>query len=275
MFTRSSKYKRIIDLLGIKKPLVILDIETTGPVISTDKIIEIAYLKVWDNGMIKRDDIYFDPEMPIGSESITIHGITNEALDGRPIFRDKAQELFDIFNDCYYGGYNVLNFDLPILRREFVRVGMDFEYKHGQVIDSKEIFNYMEPKNLSAAYIHYCRKKMKQKHQQNALADTEAAAEIMLCQIEKYNEMMNVEFIENIYGGEKDLYRDNSEKFYWYHGKTYFAFSKYKDRLLADIVNDDPEFLRWILTANFSEETKGIIRMALKNNKNKKNTGNG
>lgn len=263
MFFKGSKFSKIVEILGLDKPLVIFDIETTGPLISTDKIVEIAYLKIWNNGKVQKDDIFLNPSMPIGEESTTIHGMTNGALQDKPAFRDKAQELFAIFNDCYYGGYNIINFDLPILRREFLRVGMDFEYKHDHIIDSKEIFRYLEPKNLSAAYSHYCRRQLNRKQRHSALADAETAAEIMLAQAEKYQEMLDIKFIEKVYQTDNDVFRDNSEKFYWHRGKTYFSFSKYKDRLLYDIVKEDPEFLHWILTANFSEETKGIIRVAL------------
>jgi DNA polymerase III subunit epsilon len=163
MFFKSNKFAKIAEILNLDKPLVVFDIETTGPKISTDKIIEIAYLKYWSNGRVKEDNIFLNPEMSIGQEAGTVHGINSEDLKTKPRFKDKAQELFDIFNDCYYGGFNIINFDLPLLRREFVRVGMDFEYSTDRIIDAKEIFRFLEPKNLSAAYRHYCRQEIKEK----------------------------------------------------------------------------------------------------------------
>ena len=106
MFLKGSKFNKIIEVLDLDKPLIVFDLETTGPMISTDKIIEIAYLKVWRNGVSKRDDIFLNPEMSISEEASTVHGLTSELLQDKPRFKDKAQELFDIFNDCYYGGFN-------------------------------------------------------------------------------------------------------------------------------------------------------------------------
>ncbi len=268
MFLKGSKFNKIIEVLDLDKPLIVFDLETTGPMISTDKIIEIAYLKVWRNGVSKRDDIFLNPEMSISEEASTVHGLTSELLQDKPRFKDKAQELFDIFNDCYYGGFNIVNFDLPILRREFVRVGMDFEYTNKQIIDTKEIFRYLEPKNLSAAYSHYCHKEIKQKP--GAMGDAEIAAEVLFEQVEKYKDLMDKKFIQKIYLYEDNAYKDSSQKFYWHKGKTHLSFSKYKDKSLSEVAEKDPEFLKWMLAGNFSNECKSIIRRALENNNKKR-----
>jgi DNA polymerase III subunit epsilon len=267
MFFKGSKFSKIVEILGLDKPLVIFDIETTGPLISTDKIIEIAYLKIWGNDKVKREDIYINPEMPIGKEAGTVHGLTDDNLVGKPTFHDKAQELFDVFNNCYYGGFSIVNFDLPILRREFVRIGMDFEYTAEQIIDAREIFRYLEPKNLAAAYVHYCHKEIKQKP--GAMGDTEITAEVLLAQMEKYQDLMQLDFVKKIYYPAGEAYRDNSQKFYWHKGETYFSFSQYKDQRVTEVAGTDPEFLRWMMTADFSNETKAIIKQALAKDKSK------
>ncbi|MCX6796050.1 MAG: 3'-5' exonuclease [Candidatus Falkowbacteria bacterium] len=267
MFFKGSKFSKIVEILGLDKPLVVFDIETTGPNISTDKIIEIAYLKVWANGRAKEEDIFLNPEMPIGQEASIVHGLNYEDLQDKPRFKDKAQELFAIFNDCYYSGFNIINFDLPVLRREFIRVGMDFEYKVGQIIDTKEIFKFLEPKNLSAAYTHYCHKEIEQKP--GAMADAEIAAEVLLSQVKKYRDLMAMDFIQKIYQPPEDAYKDSSQKFYWRKGETYLSFSQYKDQPLAKVAETDPDFLAWMLTANFSNEAKSIIRLILKKRQHK------
>jgi len=91
MFIIGSKFSRIMEILKLDKPLVIFDIETTGPNISIDKIVEIAYIKIWENGKMKRDDIYINPEVTIGKEVSAIHGLDNENLKDRPTFQQKSQ----------------------------------------------------------------------------------------------------------------------------------------------------------------------------------------
>jgi DNA polymerase III subunit epsilon len=107
--------------LKLSKPLVIFDLETTGLVLSMDKIIEVAYIKIMPNGRILKDNLFLNPEMEISKEASEVHGITDADVANMPTFRDKAKEMWDVFNDCYYGGFNVVNFDLPMLKREFIR----------------------------------------------------------------------------------------------------------------------------------------------------------
>jgi DNA polymerase-3 subunit epsilon len=257
-------YKKIHRYLALDKPLVVFDIETTGLNLSSDKIVELAYIKIWDNGRMKQDDMILDPEIKIGLESIAVHGIRNRDVKGKPKFRDRVQELWDVFHDCYYSGFNIINFDLPILRREFIRIGMDFEYSTKQIIDSREIFLKMVPRTLSSTYEYFCHKKFKEWH--TALNDTEASLEILVKQLEKYKEIRDWEFINKIHKSEEDEYSDGTLKFYWLRGEAYFAFSKYRDRRLKDIAREDPEFLEWILSADFSEEVKNIVEKALEKN---------
>lgn len=268
MFARSNKLRKIYKILNLDKPLVIFDVETTGKGISSDKIVEIAYMKISKDFVVKKDDIFLNPEIQIPDEATAVHGINNKAVKGKPTFKDKSQELWDIFNNCYYGGFNVLSFDLPVLRREFVRVGMDFEYSSSNIIDSKKIYKYMTPRTISSAYEHYFRKEYRE--ERNAASNTEAVAGILLKQLEKYKEVCDKDFINKIHEVEGDsIASDNVRKFYWRDGETIFAFSKYKDQPLLEVAAKDPKFLKWILSADFSDETKSIIKKAMKEAKNK------
>ncbi len=253
--------QQINKLIKLDKPLVVFDLETTGLSIGIDRIIEIAYLKIMPKGVIFRGNIFLNPEIEVPQEVIVIHGLTNEFLADKPTFKEKAQEIFEIFNGCYYGGYNILNFDLLLLRREFIRVGMDFDYTKAKIIDAKTIFHYMEPRTLSAAYKFYLDKEYKDSH--SALADVEATAEIISKQLKKYHQIRNWDFIYKIQHTSDDRYVDNERKFYWRYGEAYFAFSKYKDQPLATVAQKEPNFLEWILTADFSDETKDIVKNAL------------
>jgi len=254
--------KKINKLLNIDKPLVIFDIDTTGLVISRDKIVRLAYTKLWPNGRAKSDLYVFDPEIKIEPEASSVHGIYDEDVRGKPKFRKKCQEVWEIFNDSYYGGHNILSFDLPIIRREFIRCGIDLEYSNSQIIDTRVIFQTMVPRSLGATYEFYLRKKYRQAHSTQSELDT--VVEILASQLTKYKEVRDVEFIKtaNENFGE-EVYVDDSRKFYWKDGEAYFAFSKYQGMPLAGIAKHDPEFLHWIMEADFSEETKMVVKKAL------------
>lgn len=257
-----NKYKVIFDQLDLDKPVIIFDLETTGLIMTMDRIVELAYIKIFPNGKVVKEDIYLNPEMKISEESMAVHGITDEQVAGQPTFKDRAQEFWDIFANCYYSGFNVISFDLPLLKREFVRVGMDFEYSSEDIIDSKTIYHEMEKRTLSAAYKFYCGKEHVDAH--NALADVEVTAEILTKQIEMYKDILDSEYIKKIHGNSNmDRFVDGDRKFYWRDGEAFFAFSKFKDNPLKKVAETEPGFLNWMLGADFSEQTKEIIRKAL------------
>jgi hypothetical protein len=97
------------------------------------------------------------------------------------------------------------------------------------------------------------------------LADAEATLEILCAQVLKYgngDEALNAlgcfNYKESLdfYGGEK--------RFRWWNGELYPLFGKYAKKLsLQDIVRKDPDYLRWILTKDFSDEVKDLIEEAL------------
>lgn len=250
-------FKHILEITKLDKPLVIFDLETTGLALAYDRIIELAFVKIMPNGRVLEKDLFFNPEIDIPSEVTAIHGLTNTDLDDKPLFRNQVQEVWDIFNDCYYGGFNVANFDLPMLRREFLRSGYDFNFTKKQIIDSKIIYHAMEPRDLSAAYKYYCRKELINAH--SALADVHATVEILDQQLAKYD----YQLIRQIGEAPDDRYVDEEKRFYWRSGEAYLNFSKHKDRPLADVVKTDSGFLRWIMGADFSLETKKIVELAL------------
>jgi len=255
------KIKKIIDLIFLEKPLVVFDLETTGLSVNLDRIVEIAYLKIMPNGQMLKGDWLLNPEMKIPAEALAIHGISDDKVKEAPTFKEKAGELYEIFNDCAYSGFNVFGYDLPMLKREFLRAGKDFDYANAKVIDAKVIYHCMEPRTLAAAYKFYCKKEHKEAH--NALADVEATAKILAKQLEKYEEARDWDFIYKIHHSADDRFVDNDRKFYWRSGEAYFAFSKHKDRPLEEIAKVDRGFLEWIISADFSEETKDIVRKAL------------
>ncbi|MDD4901387.1 MAG: 3'-5' exonuclease [Patescibacteria group bacterium] len=252
---------KITKLIKLDKPLVIFDLETTGLSVVMDRMVEIAYVKIMPDGKILKGDLLINPEMSIPQEAVAVHGISDDKVKNQPTFKAKAEELWEIFKDSYYSGFNVLSYDLPLLKREFLRAGLDFDYAQARVIDAKIIYHFMEPRTLSAAYKFYCQKEHADAH--NALADVEVTAEILQSQLKKYEQIRDWDFLYKIHHADSERFVDNERKFYWRGGQAHFAFSKHRDRALGEVVKTDPGFLQWILEADFSEETKEIVRKAL------------
>lgn len=270
MRNKDKMAEEINGLLKLDRPLVFFDLETTGLAMNMDKIIELAYVKVFPgDGLIQKDDIFINPEIPISKESSAIHGIKDEDVAMMPTFKEKAQDIYEIFKNCYYSGFNVNGFDLPFLKREFLRVGIDFEYTNDDIVDAKQIFHYMEPRTLTAAYKFYCEKELVDAH--SAIADVEATVEVFISQLKKYSEVRDWEFIKKIHSADLEKFVDNDRKFYWRDGVAHFAFSKHKDKKLEEVAATEPGFLNWIIQSDFSDETKEIVMKALKGEFPKKN----
>ena len=253
--------KKIPQLLNLPAPLIVFDLETTGLMVEKDRIVELAYIIITPDGSISDADLFFNPEIIIPEEASAIHKITDQQVANAPFFREKAGELFNIFNNNYIAGYNVLNFDLPMIKNEFARAGINFEYTPDKVIDSQVIYNYMHPRTLSAAYKHYCGKEHTDAH--SALADVSATAEVILGQLEKHEQIRDMSFLKKIQDHRGERFVDSEKKFFWRNGHACFNFSKYKGELLIDVARQNPGFLQWILNADFSPQTKEIINSAL------------
>ena len=73
--------------IQLQRPIVFLDLETTGLNLVTDRVVEIAMLKVMPDGSRVMKRKLVNPEMPIPKEVSEIHGITNEMVKDAPKFR--------------------------------------------------------------------------------------------------------------------------------------------------------------------------------------------
>jgi DNA polymerase-3 subunit epsilon len=110
-------------ILPLDRPLVVFDTETTGTNPRSDRIVEIACVKVHPDGRRETWHKRVNPGIPIPSSSTAIHGIGDADVTGQPRFADIAGEL-GAFLGCDLGGYNITGFDLPVLRTEFLRAAL-------------------------------------------------------------------------------------------------------------------------------------------------------
>ena len=79
--------------LQLKKPIVFLDLETTGVNVGADRIVEIALLKVYPNGNKDSKCMRINPTIPIPLEASKIHGIYDKDISECPTFQDAAKDI--------------------------------------------------------------------------------------------------------------------------------------------------------------------------------------
>ena len=163
--------------LNLKNPLVFFDLETTGTNITTDRIVEISYLKVMPNGEEVSKTYLVNPEMHIPEQASQVHGIYDNDVADCPTFKELAKVLAREFEGCDLAGYNSNRFDIPLLAEEFERVGVNIDLSKRKFVDVQVIFHKMEQRTLSAAYKFYCKKDLENAH--SADADTRATYEVL------------------------------------------------------------------------------------------------
>ncbi|MCA9405306.1 MAG: 3'-5' exonuclease [Candidatus Omnitrophica bacterium] len=249
--------------MKLTNDLVVLDLETTGPWVEMDRIIEIAMVKRTVQGEEKIFDQRVNPEMPIPQVVQELTGIRDEDVKNAPRFVEIAKNILEFLEGADLAGFNVERFDLPLLAREMNTAGLQFNWRERRVYDAQKVFHINEKRDLSAAYKFYCHKELDNAH--SALADTRATLDVLSSQVEKYGEGSDeLEVLAQYNYKQHSEFYDDERKFRWWNGKLYMMFGKYaKKYSLQEVVQKDRGYLEWILSANFSQEIKTLVEEAL------------
>jgi len=252
-----------MSVMKISRPLVVFDLETTGTWVEKDKIIEIGMIKHLPDGSKESYVKRVNPGMHIPEAVSKITGMRDEDVKDAPFFREIAPEVIAFLGDCDIGGFNIERFDIPLLEREMIEAGLKFERGNRVIYDAQKIYNIHEKRNLTAAYKFYCDKALNNAH--SAFNDAEATLKILTEQVNKYG--TPEEGIESLRGidYERSLdYFDKERRFRWWNGQLYPMFGKHARRHnIKELAEKDREYLEWILSKDFSEEVKTMIKKVL------------
>ena len=244
--------------LNLKRPIIFFDLETTGIDTAKDRIVEISMVKINPDGERVVKTRRINPGMHIPAEATAIHGITDEDVRECPSFAQIARSLAQFIGGCDFGGFNSNRFDLPMLVEEFMRAGVDVDFRRCKFIDVQNIFHKLEQRTLIAAYKFYCDKELTDAH--SAEGDTLATYEVLCAQLDRYPEVLqnDVEALATFstrseaadFAG-RILYNDK--------GEEVFGFGKYKGRRVAEIFEIEPSYYAWMMNGDFPLYTKKII----------------
>jgi DNA polymerase-3 subunit epsilon len=239
--------------LQLSRPICFLDLETTGINVSTDKIVEIAIVKIGVDGNSQVKRRLVNPEMPIPQGAIEVHGITNEMVKEAPTFKAIANEIKQFIEGADLAGYNSNRFDIPMLNEEFLRAGISVDIESRKLLDVQKVFHMMEQRTLSAAYKFYCQKDLQDAH--SAEADATATWEILEAQVARYPQIGNtVESIVKFTGEDQII--DFARRFVFENGVETFNFGKHKGKPVIQVLKEEPQYYDWMMKGDFALHTK-------------------
>ena len=250
--------------LALKNPLLFFDIESTGLNIASDRIVEISLVKVSPGGPGQPNDVEvktrrLNPTIPITPGAQAVHGISDEDVKDCPTFKQVAKSLAKLMEGCDIAGYNSLKFDIPMLAEEFLRAGVDFDFRKRKLVDVQNIFHKKEQRTLKAAYKFYCGQNLDNAH--SAEADTMATYEVLEAQLDRYahdeeDPLQNdIAFLAKYscqtrfvdYAGRIVLNDDD---------EPVFNFGKHKGRRVVDVLSKEPSYYSWMMDGDFTLDTK-------------------
>lgn len=107
------------------RPLVFVDIETTGSAPWNSRMLEVGAIRVESGKVVANYNQLLDPEEPVSSWITGLTGIQQRDTHGKPLFGDVVDEIRMLFEDAIFVAHNV-NFDYGFFREEFRKQGEAF-----------------------------------------------------------------------------------------------------------------------------------------------------
>jgi DNA polymerase-3 subunit epsilon len=253
----------LLKTIRLDRPLVVLDLETTGKRVQADRIVEISTLKLLPDGTHKIHTRRLKPGIPIHPEATKVHGITDADVAHEKPFSEIAPRLATYLEGCDLCGYNIWAFDLKMLVAEFKRVEVPFSIEGRHIIDPMRIFYKHEPRDLKAALKFYCGLEHEDAHK--AEADVLAAMRVLDGQANRYDGLPRTVPELHVYMEYPDIVDPDGKFVREEGGVIVFAFSDHAGKPVDEVARTDPGFLEWMLRRDFSDKVKSVAREALRN----------
>jgi DNA polymerase-3 subunit epsilon len=107
------------------RPLVFIDVETTGGMAYSSRILEIGALRVENGKVVSEMKQVLDPEEPVPGWITRLTGIEQAEALGKPRFAEVFPKLQELFQDAVFVAHNV-SFDYSFFKEEYRKLGHTF-----------------------------------------------------------------------------------------------------------------------------------------------------
>lgn len=247
-------------MINLKRPIAGLDIESTGLDITKDRIIHLAIIKLTPTSpSLPHKEEYkvwqFNPGFPIPAESTAIHGITDEMVKIYPVMTEAhAKDIADYIAGCDLCGYNLKNYDVPMLWESLARDGIELNLDGVHIVDVGNIFKVREARTLESAVRFYCNREHQTAH--SALGDVAETFAVLEGQLERYKDLAPMSVEELAKHSSMDDRIDLAGVIVR-NKEGVPVFNTKRNRGVK--VCDDIGYAEWFLRSDFTYNTKSVI----------------
>ena len=238
------------------KPLVSLDIETTGTDKNRDRIIQFAAIKIDTthhkiidsiNMLIRPDGDYV---MSIGA--YLKHRIHPDMLKDKPTFKEVAKQIYDFIGNNDILTYNGVSFDLPFLMNEFKRAGITFLPSDHDCYDSYKEEVKRHSNKLGDTFERYCGRTM----EQAGLTAHDAFSDVKACYaIYRHQNETDDISPDPMWTDDNMIVMDNIDG----NIVPVINFGRYRDVPVSMVKAVDPSYITWMLSSGVCEKTRKIL----------------
>ncbi len=173
----------------VPEPLIFVDLETTGANFANDRIIEIGFVEVDQNGAREWSSLV-NPGGRVSDFITGLTGIDSAMVSTAPSFEQLAPTVLDKLRGRLFIAHNA-RFDYTFLKREFKRLGIDFRAPNICTVKlSRKLFPEHHRHSLDALVTRF---KISVSERHRALADARVLWELW----QRWHALLPVESIRN------------------------------------------------------------------------------
>ena len=261
--------KMLREVLTLDRPMLGLDLETTGTNAQKDRIVEIGLEIMKPGEPTKEYRTLINPGVPIPPGATKVHKITDDMVQKAPRFEQLAQNLLKGFFLADFAGYNV-RFDLEMMLAEFKRCGISWNYENARVIDGFRLWQIVQPRSLADAVEHWLQHEnmvkcasgeplpARSQEAPIALWDGKMSTRIIAAQLESSDKLPRD--VQKLHELCSPGWLDAQGKIQWREGAYRFSFGEHRGKPLQEVPRS---YFSWIVKKDFSERVKQVCEAAL------------
>jgi DNA polymerase-3 subunit epsilon len=241
--------------IKIKDNITWFDFETTGLDLNTIGAVSIYAV----NYKLKTEvDTLINPEVDIPPEVSKIHGLYKKDVKNKPKFKHIIKSIKSIFESSeYFGGYNILGYDVPLLINLMNREGLSIQgIESKKYVDvfyivknllSKDDLNTLPRLNLESVYNFITGKKL---DAHNAKFDTTACVEII-----KIFEEQGLPWRDYVLSYQDLASVEITDKDYIVKIGRHCGLS------IGQLISDQPSYLKWMVNNKVILLSDNLIKL--------------